>query len=371
MALLAAAFALGGCGHGARTPAPLPPPVRGHADLEALVHRHPGWKGVQQFDQALVRLQYAATHPVPSLTPDTGLGTLPPVDAEMAPTSVPALQAEAQRLSGVQTTQIARLRTQLAQNRERQIAQERESWIKEAQLTYEKAVAAVQAAYARRVARLTSERDVQSVNLTLQIRALEKIVNGWDNSVPPTPELNQAKADLVQKRAALAALDASQSASFVAARASRDQALAQARGVRDAFVQAQTVTRESSLKAADEGQIAAFSAGLSAQRLSLLRDVQAFRASSVPAAGNLGAQALPPEAGGRGGPALANLRAARSRLIAQRARWIAFLYDDTRAAALDVAERRRWIVSFDSAHPQGQDLTAPLGEALTKAVWKG
>ncbi|MDQ2686399.1 MAG: hypothetical protein M3Y28_00870, partial [Armatimonadota bacterium] len=126
-----------------------------------------------------------------------------------------------------------------------------------------------------------------------------------------------------------------------------------------------------SLKALDEGQIVAFSAGLSAQRLSLLRAAQSFRAASVPAAGSLAAESLPAEASGLEGPALANLRAARSRLIAQRARWIAFLYDDTRSAALDVAERRRWIVSFDSAHPQGRDLTAPLAQALTKAVWKG
>lgn len=369
--MLAVALGLSGCGHGPRTPAPLPPPVRGHADLDALVHRHPGWKGVQQFDQALIRLQYAATHPVPALTPDTGLGTLPPVDAEMMPTPVPALQAEALRLSGVEAAQAARLRAQLAKNRARQIAQERETWDKEAQLSYAKAVAAAQTAYAQRVAQLTAERDAQSVNLLLQIQALEKIVKGWNDSIPPTPELNQAKTDLVRKQAELAALDASQSAGFVEARAARDQALARARQEREAFVQAQALARETSLKALDEGQIAAFSAGLTSQRLSLLRTAQSFRAASVPAAGNLGAESLPPEGAGRGGPALANLRAARSRLIAQRARWIAFLYDDTRAAVLDVAERRRWIVSFDSAHPQGQDLTAPLAQALTKAVWKG
>nr|MDQ2687263.1 hypothetical protein [Armatimonadota bacterium] len=295
---LAVALGLPGCGPRARTPAPLPPPVRGYADLDVLVRRHPGWKGVLQFDQALVRLQYAATHPVPALTPDTGLGTLPPVDAEMTPTPVPDLQAEAQRLSDVEAAQTARLRGRLAQNRARQIAQERETWDKEAQLSYIKAVAAAQAAYAQRVARLTAERDAQSVNLILQIRALEKIVKGWDASIPPTPELNQAKADLVRKHTELAALDASQSAGLAEARATRDQALTSARQEREAFVQAQALARETSLKALDEGQIVAFSAGLSAQRLSLLRAAQSFRAASVPAAGSLAAESLPAEASG-------------------------------------------------------------------------
>lgn len=367
---MAAAFGVGGCAQH-RTPAPPPPPVRGHADLDVLVRRHPGWKGVLQFDQALARLTDAAIRPAPVLPFDAALGTLPPVDAAMAPTPVPALEAEGRRLSGVEKAQVARLHVRLARNRSRQLAQERESWVKAAQKVYTRSVAVAQSSYAQRVARLTSERDARSVNLILQIRALEKIVNGWDKAIPPTPELNKAKVDLAQKRAELAALDASQTAGLVEARASRDRALTQAGLAREASVQAQAQARETLLKAQDEAQVSAFTAGLSAQRLSLLRAALAFRAASVPSAGNLGAQSLPPEAAEAGGPAEASLRAARSRLVAQRTRWIAFLYDDTRAAALDVAERRRWIISFGPGHPQEQDLTAPLAQALTTAVWKG
>lgn len=371
LCLLGVAVTLaGGCGR-PRPVAVAPPPVRGHADLNVLVRRHPGWKGVAQFDQALARLSDAATRPAPALALDESLGTLPPIDA--TPPSAPALalDAERRRLSAVERTQVARLRARLARNRTRQLAQERESWLKEAQKTFAQTVAATQAAYAQRLARLTAERDAKRVNLVLQIRALGKIVNGWNNAIPPTPELNRAKADLAQKQAALAALDASQGNALAEARAARDAALARAGRERDASVQAQALSRETSLRAQDEGQIASFGAGLSAQRLSLLRSAQSLRAAPVPPAGGLGVQAIPPDTGPRLGAAETNLRAARSKLEAQRTRWIAFLYDDTRAAALDVAGQRRWVISFGPGPLPGADLTAPMAQALTATVWKG
>lgn len=370
--LVVAAFLAGGCSCGRSRPvAVTPPPVRGHADLDVLVRRHPGWKGVSQFDQALARLSDAAAHPAPALALDQSLGGLPPIDAAPPPAPAPALDAERRRLSGVERTQVARLRARLARNRGRQLAQEREAWQKEAQKAYVQTVAAAQSAYAQQVARLTAERDARRVNLVLQIRALEKIVTGWDNSVPPTPELNRAKAELAQKRAALAALDSSRGGALVEARTARDDALARARREREASVQAQALAREASLKAQDEGQIASFGAELSAQRLSLLRAAQSLRSAPVPAAGGLGPEALPADAEECGGPAETKLREARSKLEAQRARWIAFLYDDTRAAALDVAGRRRWIVSFGPGPSAGADLTAPMAQALTATVWKG
>jgi len=368
--VLVAVFLASGCGRHA-VPAVAPAPLRGHADLNVLVRRHPGWAGVLQYDQTLARLTEAATQPAPTLPLDVGLGTLPPVDAGITLTPALALEAERRRLSGIAQAQIVRLGAQLARNRSKQLAQERESWVKAAQKDYAQTVVLAQADYAQRVTDLTDERHARRVNLVLQIRALDKIVKAWDVSIPPTPELNKAKADLARKLAELAAFDASQDRALVEARAARDETLAQARKTREASVETQALSKEAALNHKDELQMAKFGADLSLQQLRLLRQAQSLKAVPVSPAGSLTAQSLPPDTGGHLGAAETKLRVARSRLVAQRARWIAFLYDDTRAAALDVAGQRHWIVSFGPGQPQGADLTAPLAQALTASVWKG
>ena len=92
----------------------------------------------------------------------------------------------------------------------------------------------------------------------------------------------------------------------------------------------------------------------------------------APPAGGLGPQGLPV------GPAMVlispgaahSLRASRAKLKAQRTRWLAFLYSDTRAAAQDAAKQQHWSVTFGHPVPGERDLTAPLALALTSRVWK-
>lgn len=343
----------------------------GHADLDVLVRRHPGWAGVGQFDRALARLR-AATRPPQGLPPDSALGTLPALNVDVTAAPTLALDSERRRLSLIEQEQVRQLRARRAVNRQRQIAQERETWEREAQVAYARAVAAAQATYARRLASLVAEHDARRVNLLLQIRALQRLVLGWNDAKPPTPALNQARADLAQKQAELATLDAGQGSSLRAAQAARDAAIADAARERTGSVRAQALREETALRAQDEGQVAAFQARLSAQRIALLREARSLKSSAVAAAGPLGQQALSPDPSlAAGSPAETNLRAAESQLRAQRTRWIAFLYDDTRAAALDAAGQRRWIITFGPGRLGETDLTAPLAQALTTSVWKG
>ncbi len=369
---LAGLLALGGCA-AARHTAAVVAPTRGDADLDALVRHHPGWAGVARYDQALARLDAAANRPTTGLESDSGLAVLPNVVTE--PGQAPALDiaADRQRLAEVERVQVARLKQRQTQSRDRRIALNREVWQRQAQAQYDLALKGAQAAYLRQVQTLGLDREARRLNLTLQIKALQKIVTGWNNSVPPTPELNLAKTDLAKKQAESEALNQTVAQAAVQARADRDAADAQALAVRDAYIAGQSDQLAARLLAQDAQQTAALQARLTQQQAALLREEQAPPNQAVPAAGELGVQSLPSgpsPAVAASSAAAHSLRLSERLLQAQRTRWVAFIYDDTRAAALDVAGRHHWIVTFRRPAPGARDLTAPLAQELTTSVWK-
>ncbi len=363
------ACALGGCAGGGRRAAP-PVSVRGYARLDALVRRHPGWVGLARYDEALGRLAQAAGRPPASAPPDTGLAALPPSPEGPLIGPAPTLAGERARLGTVQRVQVARLQGRQAQNRRRQIALETPVWERQAAAQYTRTVTAAQTAYAQRLARPSS--DARRLNLPLQIRALQKIVAGWKASTPPTPALNRAEADLQAKQGELSALDQDRQTSMREAAAARDAMLAAALRARSAFVSTQAALEEARLRGQDDRQAASLQDRLARQRAALLHEDQSLSAAPVPPADGLGPQALPP------GPVPAtsargaghSFRLAEAQLKAQRDRWRAFLYSDTRAAALDVAAQRHWVVAFGPPHAGERDLTAPLAQALVTRVWK-
>lgn len=325
-----------------------------------------------RYDEALARLAEAARRPPATAPRDTGLAGLPPAPEGALTAPALALQGERQRLATVQRVQVSRLRERQAQNRSRQVALESQVWERQAAAQYARTAEAAQAAYTQRLTLLAADQDARRLNLTLQIRALQKIIAGWNASTPPTPALNRAKAELPQKQAQLAALEQEHRQFLAQARADRDAALAAAARERMAFVSTQTHLEETRLRSQDEQQASVLQSRLASQREELLREEQSLSAAPVPPVGGLGPQSLPP------GPIPAtavrgaghSFRLARAELQAQRDRWLAFLYRDTRAAALDAATRRHWIVTFGRPAPGERDLTAPLAQALTTRVWK-
>ena len=283
-----------------------------------------------------------------------------------------ALAGESQRLETIQLIQMSRLRQRQAQNRHRQLALERQVWERQAAAQYARGIAATQAAYTQRLLLLARDDDAGRLNLLLQIRALQKIVSGWNASKPPTPELNRSKAELLQKQQQLTRLDQGRQQSLALARAGRDADLAAALTTRIAYVSDLDGLEETRLRSQDDQQASFLQGRLTAQRQALLSEERSLSAAPVSPAGGLGPQLLP------AGPIPAttapgaghSFRLAQAQLKAQRARWLAFLYSDTQAAALDTATRQHWIVTFSRPVPGERDLTGPLAQALTTRVWK-
>ncbi len=364
---------MAGCSTGRRPPSP---PLPGTANLDALVRRHPGWQGVAQYDAALARLQTDAARLGQAASVPATLPPLPSLEAS-APRVPAALAAgQAARLLQAEQAQGARLRQRRAQARTRQIALAREVWQREADTQYGHAAERAQFAYSRQARAVAARRQGERLNLTLQIHALERLVGGWKASVPPAPELKAAQAELAQKQARLAQLDLAQGIELHLAQAQRDAAVSQAQAARAAYVQAQAAGEEARLSAQDETQVRLLESRLAAQRMALLSEESKPLAGDVSPAGTLNAQAVPsaPVQAALSSASLsrsqASLQAARAHLEQQRTRWVAFLYDDTRSAALDAAHRRHWVLSFGPTRAGAADLTGPLSQDLAAHAWK-
>jgi len=342
--------------------------------LDVLVRSHPGWPGVAQYDLALTRLRNASVR-LDRPAEDAVLAVLPADTATAPPSPVALVRGEAQQLEAVRQAQVAQVRERRALARQRQIALLQEAWRREARAAYVRQAREAQGIYLRRVRETLADNDARSLNLSLQIKALQDIVAGWKASTPPTPRLTQARADLAQKQAQLAQLETARSQALQTALAERHAAIARAAAERDASVQRLTGQKEAALRLQDERQTRAFAQSLVRQEQALLKSQSVQAAVPVAPAGPLGAEALPPA---RSAPALSpgstakslrQLQMAQTRLLAQRARWLAFIYDDTRAAALDAAQKRHWTVTFAKAGP-GIALTAPLAKILASQGWK-
>ncbi len=349
-------------------------PRQGYADLDVLVRSHPGWPGVAQYDLALIRLRHALVR-LDRPADNAELAVLPADNAAALPSPAVFARGAKQQLEAVRLAQVARVRERRALARQRQLAPSREAWQREARAEYVRQARLAQGVYLRRVRATLADRDVQRLNLSLQIKALQDIVAGWKASTPPTPRLTQARKDLAQKQAQLALLETERSQALQFALVERHAMIRQAAAKRDAYVQQLTGQKEAALRMQDEQQTRVFAQSLVRQEQELLQSQSVQATAPVTPAGSLGADALP---SGRNLPALSpgstakslrQLQMAQTRLLAQRARWVAFIYDDTRAAALDAAQKRHWTLSFAKTGP-GLALTAPLAQILALQGWK-
>lgn len=366
-----------GCGQNL-PPVALRPAVVGTADLTQLTRRHPAWSAVAAIDRTLARLPASA--PPSAAAPIVAVLPRSPI----VPVSTPrlALENEGRRLARAQQVQLARQRARLEVARRLQIERRREEWEQEGDARAAQAFQKAQADYAARYGSLAADRLAQWLNLRLQVTALEKLVlkpSLWFFSLPPTPAHPEYRAqwerdrhELDDKRAQLVALNAEWTNLQARREAEHIAALARAGGVKAAYVNAQAVDLETALQSADAARMDAQKQLLTRQRAELLQAGQLLSASKNAPVPALGAQSLilldgsAKQSGGQ------NERAeiVRARLQAQRAHWTALLSDETRAAALDAAQRRGWSIRFGPARPGLPDLTPRLANALAADVWK-
>lgn len=349
----------------------------GTADLSRLTRRHPAWSAVSVIDRTLARLPASA----PSVAaPIVAVLPRPPVVPAAAPRL--ALENEGRRLARAQQAQLARQRERLEVARRLQIERRREEWEQEGDARATQAFQQAQADYAARYGSLAADRLAQWLNLTLQVAALEKIVlkpSLWFFSLPPTPAHPEYRAqwerdrrELETRRAQLVALNAEWTDLQARREAEHIAALARAGGIKADFVNAQAAGLETALQRADAARMDAQKRLLTRQRAELLQAGRLLSASQSAPVPTPGAQSLVLSGGSAKQSGGQNERAeiVRARLQAQRAHWTALLSDETRAAALDAAQRRGWSIRFGPARPGLPDLTPRLADALAAGVWK-
>lgn len=363
LVLLAALTGMTGCA--SEKAAPSTPLVRGSVNLAALVQQHPGWRGVRQYDEALRRLQAVARQKAGAAPLGASLGALPPETglngvAAASPSDAVLDQAQG-RLEGIERTRLQRLRDRREAARQDQLAESRSLWTREARAQFP----------------LPEPGDSGPTNpdlaiqlLRLNIQALTDTYDAWSKAKRPAPDLEALHRKIAQEQGQLSRLIDQRAAQQKAVLEARRVALARVREARTQRVETQAAQTEAALRADDERLIAHQQALLSAQLASLMQTGDARRAGLVPPAGDLGAQSL--SALSTPGAALSaqSVQSAVANLEAQRSRWIAFLYDDTRAAAQDAAGRQHWQISFASPQPGERDLTAPMAQALARTVWR-
>ncbi len=166
--------------------------------------------GGQESRSTILRFHACAMPPCGWTAPPKMLSlALLPADNVAPPSPAALTRGEKQQLETIRYTQVARVRERRALARQRQIASLQQAWKREARAAYVQRARQAQGNYLRRIRQTLADRDVQRLNLSLQIKALQDIVTSWKVSTPPTPRLTQARAELAQKRALLAQLEAS------------------------------------------------------------------------------------------------------------------------------------------------------------------
>jgi len=359
--VLLAAACLGGAGCASRPAAPraAAAPLHGSVRLDALVRQHPGWDGVGRYDAAIQRLDRAVSG-VPG-TPPTPAVTLPPLPAgnAMAPPSAGGDSGTDAHLRSVQRDLLAGIRARRALARAEQSARQRSLWRREARQLFPVPAQSTD---------VVPDFNVQL--LRLNVKTLTQTLENWQLSTPPTPRLNALRVKVEADRSRLLALIAAHDAAVQGRQNTYDAQVQSRREARLAYIEAQADALSARLEREDARTLAAQQALLSEERAALLTALARPMPPAVPAAGTLGAVTLPSAPGAaRAALSASALRAARTRLQAQRTRWLRYLYDDTKAAAEDAAERRHWIITFGPAPPGQRDLTGPVAEALKSGPW--
>jgi len=358
---LAAAILLVCCGAGcaAHRQAAAPRTVYGYADLTALVRHQPGWAGLGQYDAALARLSAAANLP-PSGQADPKMATLPALQPEAAGSAAPGgkdVSEIARHLSAVQAGLLGGLSERRQAAREDQISRQQDLWKRDARKLFP---------VPTRTAEISSDLTLQL--LQANVAALTQTLDHWDNSKPPAPKLARLKLKVEADRDRLNALIATRIRARETARAARVAAIQRQRSARVTYVQAQGDALAAHLETEDARVLDSQQRRLSAQRSALLGALARLEPVSVPAAGDAGVLVLPVWPGAaRASLSAASLQAARARLLAQRGRWAQYLYDDTRASALDAAARLHWNITFGPPRRGDRDMTAELERVLAKS----
>lgn len=353
---------LGGAGcasHRQAAPQTASAPQKGYVNLETLVRRHPGWDGVGRYDAALTRLDRAVSG-VPG-TPATPAVTLPPL-AALPPGQGVSQGGDAQaaaHLRAVQQSLLAGIRARRALARDEQIARQRSLWRREARQLFPVPTQPTD---------VVPDFNVQL--LRVNVRTLTQTLENWKLSTPPTPRLDALHLKVQADRDRLLALIAEYEAAVQGRQNTHDAQVRSRREARLSYVEAQADALSARLEREDAGALAAQQARLSAQRAALLTALARPVPMTVPAEGSLGQVTLPSAPGAaRAALSASALRAARTRLEAQRTRWLRYLYDDTKAAAEDTAERRHWTITFGPPPAGQRDLTGPVTEALQSGPW--
>lgn len=335
----------------------LPKTVYGYADLSVLVRSRPGWAGLQRYDAALARLDAEVRALPPAGQTDPKLAVLPALALAAGPGGAPPDTLRiSRRLSATESSLLGSLDDRRKMARAEQIRRQQELWRRDARRLFPVPV---------RTAEIGTDLDLQL--LEANVAALTQTLDHWDNSVPPAPKLVALRRKVEKDRARLQALIASRIQTREAARAARADAIKQTRQARLHYVSAQEAALSEKLQTADTRALGTRAQNLGTERQALLAALAAPEGAAVPASGNAGTLVLPRGPGT--GPATlsaSSLRTARAALLAQRGRWVQYLYDDTRASALDAAGKKHWNLTFGPARPGDRNLTADVEQALSK-----
>lgn len=347
----------GGCATQPHTAAPRI--VYGYANLAVLVTRQPGWSGLAQYDAAMARVNRAARNLPPAGQADPKIAILPALPPGSGQGTVPGAKNVgeiARHLSFVQESLVGSLDDRRKIARADQISRQQDLWQRDARRLFP---------VPARTAEISSDLTLQL--LQANVATLTRTLDHWDNSKPPAPDLDRLKLKVEAERRRVQELIAARIQTRETARTARLAAIQRQRQARLDYVQAQGAALTAHLETDDDRVLNAQKQRLSAQRLALLDALARPEPISVPVAGNAGILVLPNGPGAaRASLSAASLAAARTKLLAQRGRWVQYLDDDTRASALDAAAQHHWNITFGPPRPGDRDMTADLERAMTK-----
>ncbi len=404
-----AAVMLAGC---AGTPSKVvPTAAAGPVNLDRLVRLNPMWSRVAAIDDILAALPRDSGL---SLAQEPSRAYLA-AETQSTDTNAPGertagdLATEKVRLSAVRDHDARELAERLTIARDYRLSVETYAWNREAAVRVHAEQQAANAEYAAEYAAAMQDRTIGRLNLQLRVYALENLVSGWlavvqmdprlpaglkrvtpdraaldrmtlpqvsalasamsrwsDGTLAPPMVVADAK-ELVAGRTALERMTGDQVAALAAL--DRENAANQQRAVDEgiAYVAQQRRQQDVELLRSDAVRVAAEERRLRLETNSVLSEVAAVERrvwikTAMP--GSISVKYHWPAAA----PAAQN--DVRSRLLLQRAHWLEYVYDDTRAAAIDVAAQKHWRLQFTQHAAGSSDLTQRVAQVLKETAWK-